>query len=103
MKIVNHRTVPWFSDTRTDEKGEKLRTTQLGLEIIGDTAYNYEYDKVGNITTIHKGVCDGTGSTAAATCFETYRSYEYDGLNQLTREIDLSQGKKGNTGDGSLC
>ena len=81
------------SDTRMDENGEKLRTTQLGLEIVGNIAYNYEYDRVGNITTIHKGVRNGTGSTAAATGFETYRSYEYDGLNQLIRESDASQNK----------
>ncbi|MBO5065079.1 MAG: RHS repeat-associated core domain-containing protein, partial [Clostridia bacterium] len=52
---------------------EGYTTTQVSSENIDGTIYAYTYDEMGNISTIKKnGVL--------------YRSYEYDGLGQLTKE-----------------
>ena len=56
-------------------------TTQLASENINGVIYTYEYDKVGNIKKITKAGAD-------------YRTYEYDGLGQLTIEIRHDEGVK---------
>ena len=42
---------------------QKYRTTQLGSEYIGDRAYRYVYDSLGNITTLQEGTRGGTADS----------------------------------------
>ncbi|MDD4414257.1 MAG: RHS repeat-associated core domain-containing protein [Oscillospiraceae bacterium] len=71
--------------------GQQLyRTTQLGREIIGDTAFRYEYDAVGNITEIQEGYRTGDADSAGHV---TKVKYTYDALGQLTQEENVYSGK----------
>ncbi len=64
---------------RTSVLGDAYRTTQVETEKIADITYKYSYDKEGNIT----GITKDSGA---------YRSYTYDGKNQLTKEINNTTG-----------
>ena len=86
------------SSARNEGTDLTYRTTQLNYEIIDNSSFRYYYDNVGNITQIKTGkrVTDETNSNPSNNVITDeidYRSYEYDGLNQLVREIDFSQGK----------
>ena len=59
---------------KTDSAAEKCTTTLVkSFETTAGT-YSYEYNKLGNIISAANGICTV--------------SYEYDGLNQLTRVND---------------
>lgn len=73
---ITQRTVPC---ARTSVLGDAYRTTQVETEKIADITYKYSYDKEGNIT----GITKNSGA---------YRSYEYDGKNQLTKEVNNTTG-----------
>jgi len=66
------------------------RTTTLGTEIIGNIAYRYTQDDVGNITDIEQGVRTGD---ATAGSFVAKLKYIYDDLGQLTRENNVYKNK----------
>ena len=69
---------------RNAQGADLYRTTQLRYEFLGNTAYRYSYDAVGNITKIEEGV--RAGEENAATGLTEKITYEYDALGQLTRE-----------------
>ncbi len=75
----------YASERNTDNK-DTYQTTQIHLEKIGDRAYMYTYDNVGNIETV-------TEKKNATAEYTDKVSYEYDDLGQLTREnnVDLNQ------------
>lgn len=58
-------------------RGSGYTTTQLATETVVGVEYGYNYDNMGNITSITRG-----GSA--------YREYMYDSLGQLTQERNLS-------------
>ena len=58
-------------------RGTGYTTTQLATEKLGGISYGYNYDNMGNITSIVKGSNE-------------YRSYLYDDLGQLTQERNVS-------------
>ena len=61
---------------------------------IGDTAYRYTYDAVGNITKIEKGQRATSGSDATtATGYTTLAEYYYDFNYQLRRENNAQLNK----------
>ena len=69
---------------RNTDSSEKYRTTKLKCEFINNTAYRYNYDKLGNIIQIEQGTrVEGTNS---GTNYSANLKYEYDALSQLTRE-----------------
>ena len=69
---------------RNKDSSEKYRTTKLKCEFINNTAYRYNYDKLGNIVQIEQGTrVEGTNS---GTNYSANLKYEYDALSQLTRE-----------------
>ena len=69
------------SQRNSDEGTTKYTTTQLGREIVDNTAFTYYYDSVGNITRVLRSYKNqGVDKTAA------YKSYAYDTENQLIRE-----------------
>ena len=78
----------WVSD-RNSEGELTYRTTQLNTEVIGNTAYRYIYDKLGNITTVQEGTRGGTTETPAIANNKNMVTYTYDSLNQLKRENNL--------------
>lgn len=68
-------------------RGSVYTTTQLASESLDNIKYSYYYDKVGNITRIR------TSDTLDDTTInENYRTYEYDNKNQLTKEVNASNG-----------
>ena len=69
---------------RNAQGADLYRTTQLRYEFLGNTAYRYSYDAVGNIVRIQEGV--RAGEENAATGLTEKITYEYDALGQLTRE-----------------
>ena len=73
----------WLSN-RNDGDDETYRTTQLGWEDINGRTYRYDYDKVGNITSIQEKI-NGV--------YKYHADYTYDALGQITREnnVDLNQ------------
>ena len=76
------------SSGRNAEGETTYRTNLLARETIDNTTYNYTYNNIGNITKITKGqraTTDNPDSFGTTTPVG-YRSYEYDNLNQLTRE-----------------
>ena len=73
----------WLSDRNTDSS-DYYRTTKIVRELIGTTAYSYQYDKLGNITVIREGQRDGDTNNGKGMADKV--SYEYDKLSQLTRE-----------------
>ena len=69
---------------RNTDSSEKYRTTKLKCEFINNTAYRYNYDKLGNIVQVEQGTrVEGTNS---GTNYSANLKYEYDALSQLTRE-----------------
>ncbi len=69
---------------RNKDSSEKYRTTKLKCEFINNTAYRYNYDKLGNIIQVEQGTrVEGTNS---GTNYSANLKYEYDALSQLTRE-----------------
>ncbi len=63
------------------------RTTQISKEFIGNDVYIYDYDVLGNITSIKKATRSGdTANSTSYTGATAYISYTYDDLGQLTRE-----------------
>ncbi len=58
-------------------RGTGYATTQLASENLNGTTYAYNYDNMGNITSITKGG-------------NAYRGYLYDSLGQLTQERNAS-------------
>ena len=61
-------------------------TTRLETEYIGNTAYKYIYDNVGNITAIQEGERSQTDKGLIVGNPVDKVTYTYDALNQLTRE-----------------
>ena len=80
---VKSNWVYWLSD-RNSGDSEVYRTTQIMYEFLGDLAYQYSYDSMGNISKIEEGQRVGEGNSA--TGLEEKVSYEYDSLGQLVRE-----------------
>lgn len=83
------------SSDRNAEGETTYRTNLLARETIDNTTYNYTYDNIGNITKITKGqraTTDNPDSFGTTTPVG-YRSYEYDNLNQLTRENNKTSDK----------
>ena len=75
------------SQRNSDEGTTKYTTTQLGREIVDNTAFTYYYDSVGNITRVLRSYKNqGVDKTA------DYKSYKYDtesrlnGMNNNRRE-----------------
>ena len=58
-------------------RGSGYTTTQLATEKLGEISYGYNYDNMGNITSITKGS-------------NAYKSYMYDSLGQLIQEQNIS-------------
>ena len=75
------------SQRNSVEGTTKYTTTQLGREIVDNTAFTYYYDSVGNITRVLKSDKSDVDSTVA------YKSYAYDTENQLIREDNKISGK----------
>ena len=73
------------------EDGTSYRTTQISTEVNGERAFVYNYDSLGNITNIYAATADGNGNKTGSNT--GYRSYAYDGLNQLIRENNKSAGE----------
>ena len=73
----------WLSGRNKDSESY-YRTTKISRELIGTTAYSYQYDKLGNITQINQG--DRVDDTTDCKNMVGKVSYEYDALSQLTRE-----------------
>ena len=85
----------YVRSARNEDDSETYRTNLLERETIGNTTYNYTYDNIGNITKITKGeryTQDNPDSFGTRNNKE-YRSYEYDNLNQLTRENNVTSDK----------
>ena len=68
------------------------RTTQISTEHSGKIAYFYEYDIAGNITRVARAGSDGAGERNT-DWVTNYRTYTYDDLNQLTKEVNGTTGK----------
>lgn len=85
---VNIDYLYWVSNRNS---GDELtyRTTLLNTELIGNTAYRYVYDKLGNITTVQEGTRGGTTESPAIANNKNMVTYTYDSLNQLKRENNL--------------
>ncbi len=85
----------WLSDLNTSlNAGDKYRTTMLKREVVDNTAYDYTYDDVGNITSIKKADRKTADSTDYAVENQAdYRSYTYDAFGQLTRENNVTDNK----------
>ena len=82
------------NDASTTDTEDLYRTNQLLRELVDNTAYQYTYDALGNITAITKGVRTNTDTDdTAAGGFAAYRSYGYDSLGQLTRENNATNNK----------
>ncbi len=74
---------------RNENGDNSYKTTLVSTEIVGDDAFHYTYDANGNITRVSKARRTTLGSNETETNPATaYRSYEYDALNELTREND---------------
>ena len=82
------------NDASSTDTEDLYRTNQLLRELVDNTAYQYTYDALGNITAITKGVRTNTDTDdTAAGGFTAYRSYGYDSLGQLTRENNATNNK----------
>lgn len=70
------------------KEGESVYTTSdIKEEIVDNISYLYYYDSKGNITEIKRGSRTNADTNDSATSgYTDYLSYEYDSLNQLTRE-----------------
>ncbi len=76
----------YYLSNRNTNGAATYRTTQLNTEYIGNTAYRYLYDNVGNITAIQEGTRKETEEGLETEGRVTKVTYTYDALNQLTRE-----------------
>ena len=74
----------YYISSKNENQSEYYRTTKIKTELIGNRAYLYSYDNLGNIISVSEGVRNGTANTG--TSFSAKLSYEYDALSQLTRE-----------------
>jgi len=74
----------YLLSNRNEEGSELYRTTQLRYEFLGDTAYRYTYDNIGNIIKIEEGQRQGEGTDVTGLTEKV--TYEYDALGQLSRE-----------------
>ncbi len=83
----------FVSSDRNEDGGNKFRTTQVGKEFIGKNVFLYQYDKLGNITSIRKAQRTGSGSSTEFGDTSAYRTYEYDDLGQLVRENNKTDDK----------
>ena len=86
---VNINYYYYMSSGRNASGETKYRTTQLGSEYIGDRAYRYVYDSLGNITTLQEGTRGGTADSPVIDNRKNMVAYTYDSLNQLKRENNL--------------
>ncbi len=77
----------YLDSARNEDNSTTYKTTQIGTETIGDRAYTYTYDKVGNITAITEKKTGATGYTEKVT-------YTYDELGQLESENNVDLGQK---------
>ena len=79
LSRISKRTVNGLATNYTykDLEGNQTTTLVKSIETVGIT-HTYEYDSLGNITSIY----DGTNTT----------SYKYDNLNQLVRENNQKLG-----------
>ena len=79
---------------RNAENEKVYKTTQVAEEYIGNDVYIYDYDVLGNITSIRKAERKSTDETKAD--FKEYKNdvdyvtYAYDDLGQLTEAVDYS-------------
>jgi len=83
---ININYVYYLSSGRNSSGSQTYRTTQLNSEYIGNTAYRYVYDNVGNIIEIQEGIRSGSADSTSASGLSTKVTYTYDALNQLKRE-----------------
>ena len=67
--------------------GTQYTSVFLETEKIGTDTYKYEYDNVGNITSISK-------KTQGQTTYTDVADYTYDSLNQLLTAIDYENNRK---------
>ncbi len=81
-KSINTRYNYYISNKNTDGS-DFLRTTKIKREVIGDRAYRYSYDSLGNITKIDQGVRVDDSNEKD---YETKISYTYDNIGEITRE-----------------
>ena len=85
---------------RNAENEKVYKTTQVAEEYIGNDVYIYDYDVLGNITSIRKAERKSTDETKAD--FKEYKNdvdyvtYAYDDLGQLTEE-NFSNDRNKNT------
>lgn len=74
-----------YCDSNRNTLGDNTYTTnRLQSEIVDDIAYRYGYDIKGNIVSVDCGIRDG--NTTEAKDYSRVLTYQYDKLNQLTRE-----------------
>ena len=81
----------YYLSDRNVDNGDLYRTTQIITEHSGKIVYKYTYDVAGNITSIKKADSNGSGDTSSD--WANYRTYTYDDLNQLTKEVNGTTGK----------
>lgn len=82
-KTVDTNFAYYLSDRNSPDE-TLYRTRRIKQEVIDNNAYRYTYDKNGNIVSIEQGVRNGTTTTGKN--FVKMISYQYDNINQLTRE-----------------
>jgi len=76
----------YFLSNRNATGASTFRTSKVRYETLGSLVIKYDYDELGNITSIsEKQTTDAT--------YKLINSYKYDELNQLVREDDLNQNK----------
>ncbi len=77
----------YYASERNTDNSTTYQTTQIQREEIGDRAYSYTYDDVGNILTIRE-------LKSGAASYVDKVSYTYDSLGQLKTEINVDLGQK---------
>ncbi len=77
----------YYASERNTDGGDTYQTTQIQREEIGNRAYSYTYDDVGNILTIRE-------LKSGASGYVDKVSYTYDDLGQLESEINVDLGQK---------
>lgn len=82
-KTVDTNFAYYLSDRNSPDE-TLYRTRRIKQEVIDNNAYRYTYDKNGNIVSIEQGVRNGTTTTGKN--YVKMISYQYDNINQLTRE-----------------
>ena len=76
-----------YTYIKTASYGTQYTSLVLETETIGTDTYKYEYDGVGNITSISK-------KAQGQTAFADVADYTYDSLNQLLTAIDYENNRK---------